>query len=97
MPAGVGGARSGAALALELGDAGDQVELICELDPGQRYSLAVETAVYFTCLEAVNNARKHALGASIRVRLQEGTVGLLFTVVDDGPGLGSADRPDRSG
>jgi len=75
------------ALAAELGDTGQQVDLDSELPVGQRYSLAVETAVYFTCLEAVNNARKHALGAGIRVRLTHGTDGLLFTVTDDGPGL----------
>jgi signal transduction histidine kinase len=58
---------------------------------GRRFPLAVETAVYFTCLEAVNNARKHAPGARVKVSLSEGPEGLSFSVTDDGPGL---DRPD---
>jgi signal transduction histidine kinase len=75
------------ALAAEWDDAGQQVALVSELPAGKRYSLVVETAVYFTCLEAVNNARKHAPSASIRIRLTQGPDGLLFSVTDDGPGL----------
>jgi signal transduction histidine kinase len=51
-----------------------------------RFSPAVEAAVYFCCLESVNNARKHAGGAPIRVRLERAGDRLLFTVEDDGPG-----------
>jgi signal transduction histidine kinase len=79
-----------AALAAEL-NSGPQVNLISELPPARRYPLTIETAVYFVCLEAVNNARKHAPGADIRVRLSEGPVGLRFTVTDNGPGLGPTD------
>jgi signal transduction histidine kinase len=46
----------------------------------------VRSAVYFCCLEAVNNARKHAGGAAIGVRLVTENGGLRFTVHDDGPG-----------
>jgi signal transduction histidine kinase len=53
----------------------------------RRFPSEVEAAVYFCCLEAVNNARKHAPGAAVGVRLDE-TDGLLrFTVHDDGPGF----------
>ena len=36
-----------------------------------RYSQGVETAIYFCCLEALQNAAKHAAGATVEVRLWE--------------------------
>jgi signal transduction histidine kinase len=54
---------------------------------GRRLPPEVETAVYFCCLEAVNNARKHASGATVSVRLAELDGALRFTVRDDGPGF----------
>jgi signal transduction histidine kinase len=55
-----------------------------------RYGLDVETAVYFCCLEALQNAAKHAAGAAVEVRLWEESGGLLFSVADDGPGFDAA-------
>ena len=55
-----------------------------------RYDLDVETAIYFCCLEALQNASKHAAGASVEVRLWEESGGLLFSVADDGPGFDTA-------
>ena len=52
-----------------------------------RYALEIESAVYFCCLEALQNAAKHAAGATVDVRLWEESGGLLFSVVDDGPGF----------
>ena len=52
-----------------------------------RYTPEVEAAVYFCCLEALQNAAKHAPGASVEVRLWEESGGLLFSVSDDGPGF----------
>jgi len=52
-----------------------------------RYPLEIESAVYFCCLEALQNAAKHAAGATVRVRLWEESGGLLFAVTDDGPGF----------
>ena len=46
-----------------------------------------EAAVYFCCLEALQNAAKHAPDARVEVRLWEESGGLLFTVSDDGPGF----------
>ncbi|MBB3086215.1 sensor histidine kinase [Geodermatophilus sabuli] len=46
----------------------------------------VAAAVYFCVLEAVNNARKHAPGAAVRVRLAVERDRLSFAVQDDGPG-----------
>jgi signal transduction histidine kinase len=55
-----------------------------------RYSQGVETAIYFCCLEALQNAGKHAAGATVAVRLWEEAGGLLFSVSDDGPGFDAA-------
>ncbi len=52
-----------------------------------RYSPEIEAAVYFCCLEALQNAAKHAPDASVEVRLWEESGGLLFSVSDDGPGF----------
>ncbi|HKD95846.1 MAG TPA: GAF domain-containing sensor histidine kinase, partial [Gaiellaceae bacterium] len=54
----------------------------------RRFDPEVEATVYFCCLEALQNAGKHAgrgAHASVRVREHEG--GLLFEVLDDGAGL----------
>src|SRR5580693_6581556 len=53
----------------------------------RRYSPDIEAAVYFCCLEALQNAAKHAAGATVEVRLWEESGGLLFSVTDDGPGF----------
>ena len=55
--------------------------------PGRRYGTDVEAAVYFCCLEAVNNARKHAPGAAITITFAEVDGVLRFSVRDDGPGF----------
>ena len=52
-----------------------------------RYSQEVETAIYFCCLEAMQNAAKHAPEASAQVRIWAESGGLLFSVSDDGPGF----------
>jgi signal transduction histidine kinase len=51
-----------------------------------RYPSETEAAVYFCCLEALQNAAKHAPDAHVEVRVWEESGGLLFTVSDDGPG-----------
>jgi signal transduction histidine kinase len=55
-----------------------------------RYPPEVEAAVYFCCLEALQNAAKHAPAATVQVRVWEESGGLRFSVTDDGPGLDAA-------
>ena len=57
-----------------------------------RYPSETEAAVYFCCLEALQNAAKHAPEARVELRLWEESGGLLFTVADDGPGF----DPDKA-
>jgi signal transduction histidine kinase len=55
-----------------------------------RYPAEVEAAVYFSCTEALQNAAKHAQGATVQLRLWTEAGGLLFSVSDDGPGFDAA-------
>ena len=58
-----------------------------------RYPPEVEAAVYFCCLEAMQNAGKHAGdGATMTVRVWEEAGALLFEVADDGAGFDPAQR-----
>jgi signal transduction histidine kinase len=47
----------------------------------------VELAVYFCCLEAVQNALKHAAASRVRVTLDENDAALVVVVADDGSGF----------
>ena len=51
-----------------------------------RYPAEVETAIYFCCLEALQNVAKHASGAT-RVTITLGHAPLRFAVLDDGAGF----------
>jgi signal transduction histidine kinase len=64
-----------------------------EADGIGRYPQQVEAAVYFCCLEALQNAAKHAgEGSEAMVRVWEDDGSLLFEVRDDGAGFDLASR-----
>ncbi len=69
-----------------------KVPLPVELAPTGigRYDQAVEAAVYFSVLEALQNAAKYAEASAIRVRLAQGNGDLTFEVSDDGCGFDAA-------
>lgn len=52
-----------------------------------RYQRGVEGAVYFACLEAIQNATRHSGARHVTVELGEDSTGLRFTVRDDGIGF----------
>jgi signal transduction histidine kinase len=52
-----------------------------------RYNRDIEAAIYFCCLEALQNAGKHAPDSHVIMRIWEESGGLLFEVSDDGPGF----------
>jgi signal transduction histidine kinase len=59
-----------------------------DVDLADRPPADLEAAVYFCCLEAVNNAAKHAgEGATITVSVSEDASWLSFAVADDGLGF----------
>jgi signal transduction histidine kinase len=53
----------------------------------ERQPAAIETAVYFAVLEALQNSAKHAPGATVEVRVAERDGALEFEIADDGPGF----------
>lgn len=81
-----------AALAAERDGSGRGVEVVAQ---ARRFPPEVESAIYFCCLEAVGNARRHAPEAAVRVEV--GVVGgvLRFSVRDDGPGFADPGRTGR--
>jgi signal transduction histidine kinase len=56
----------------------------------ERYPAETEATVYFCCVEAIQNAAKHAPAARVDVRLWSEDGALLFEVHDDGPGFDPA-------
>ena len=78
-------------------------------DSVERYAPDVESAVYFCCLEALQNVAKYAHATHAQVRLSGSGDELTFEVVDDGDGfdqgsthrgsglLGMVDRLDAVG
>ena len=58
-----------------------------------RHATEIESAVYFTCVEALQNAMKHAGADAIWIRLNQTPHRLGFEVRDDGAGF----APDRHG
>ena len=64
----------------------------------RRHSETIELAVYFSCLEALQNAAKHAgRGASVSIWLSDGDDGLRFRVEDDGRGFEPASTEPGAG
>jgi len=55
--------------------------------PAARAPADVEAAVYFACMEAINNATKHAAASRISVTVAVDADRLAFEVVDDGSGF----------
>jgi signal transduction histidine kinase len=63
----------------------------------RRYPADVEAAIYFSCLEALQNAGKHARGAThVRITASEGGR-IRFEVRDDGVGFDPATTPAGTG
>jgi signal transduction histidine kinase len=63
-----------------------------------RYPPQVEATVYFCCLEALQNAGKHAGdGASATIHVREREGGLLFDVADEGVGFDPASKAQGAG
>ena len=65
------------------------------VDDVGRLGREVESALYFTCLEALTNASKHAPGSVIGVTLRDAAADVVLTITDDGPGFDGAGG-DRS-
>ena len=80
-------ADSGLGEALRAAGNRSPLAVVVTTDGTGRYTPDIEAAIYFCCLEALQNAAKHAPQASVEVRVWEDSGGLLFSVTDDGPGF----------
>jgi signal transduction histidine kinase len=84
--------------ALERIRAPDDVPLDIRATGIGRYRGELECAVYYCCLEAVQNATKHGgPGVRIFIELREVADGLSFEVRDDGPGFDATVASDGIG
>jgi signal transduction histidine kinase len=74
------------------------VRVVLRSELGQRYEPEVETAVYFCCVEALQNVAKHC-GSDSRagLLLSEHEYGLQFLLTDNGPGFDPARSTGTSG
>jgi signal transduction histidine kinase len=73
------------------------VPVAVEAEGLSRYSQEVEAAVYFCCLEALQNVAKYAQAGEAVVRIDEVAGSLQFSVQDDGAGFDPARQPRGSG
>src|SRR5206468_2603682 len=64
-----------------------QTPVTVEADGIGRFSQDAEAAVYFCCLEALQNVAKYAAATHASVELVEGKDSLTFVVSDDGVGF----------
>ena len=90
-------ADKGLAVALGAQAAKAQVPTTVEALSVGRYPQELESAVYFCCLEALQNIAKYARASSAAVRLQQVDGALDFVVQDDGVGFNPATTPRGSG
>jgi signal transduction histidine kinase len=102
-------ADKGLAQALESQARKSSIAVTVESDGVGRYPQDIEAALYFCCLEALQNIAKYAEASGATVRLSDGAGTLTFEVTDDGRGFdpvstgygtglqGMADRLDALG
>ena len=62
-----------------------------------RYPQDVESALYFCCLEALQNIAKYARASHAEIRLSAGGGEVAFVVADDGEGFDPSAVPHGSG
>jgi signal transduction histidine kinase len=74
------------------------LHVVVVAERGRRYTASIEAAAYFCCLEALQNAAKHADGATrVTVTIAELNGDLRLEVVDDGIGFDPARTTRGSG
>ena len=87
----------GLAAALEAQATRSPLTVEIHADSLHRYPPEVEAAVYFCCLEALQNAVKHAQAATMVIHVEESDGELCFTAADNGRGIDVAAARRGSG
>lgn len=90
-------ADGGLGPALGAAAARSPLEVSVDVTTSSRFDQNTEAAVYFCCLEALQNSAKHAPGATVDVRVWSESAALFFQVTDDGPGFDPATTPRGHG
>jgi signal transduction histidine kinase len=86
-------AESGLPAALSAAARRSTLPITVQAAPLGRYPAEIEATVYFCCLEAIQNACKHAGdGAALDLRVWEDGATLAFDVADDGRGFDASSR-----
>ena len=87
-----------AALEAQVARAGPLVALAADASvAAARFAPEVEAAVYFCCLEALQNCAKHAPGTPVSVWLGREDGWLGWSMHDAGPGFDAATAPKGAG
>jgi signal transduction histidine kinase len=90
-------ADKGLVAALESQARKSVVPVAIEANGVGRYPREAEAAVYFSCLEALQNVAKYASASRATITLSDGDGRLRFEVSDDGVGFDAASRSGGSG
>jgi signal transduction histidine kinase len=90
-------ADQGLVAALESQARKSAVPVTIEADGVGRYAREAEAAVYFSCLEALQNVAKYASASRATVMLSDGDGRLRFEVIDDGVGFDPAESLHGTG
>ena len=90
-------ADKGLAAALEAQAGKSSVVAQVESEGVTRYAQEAEAAVYFCCLEALQNVAKYADASRVTISLSGGNGELGFSVADDGRGFDAETTPLGSG
>ncbi len=80
-------AQHGIAPALRAVVAEGELPVVVQVTKVDRQSSEIEAAIYFSCIEALQNAGKHADGSDIELALAHDNGRVEFTVRDSGPGF----------
>ncbi|HJQ72274.1 MAG TPA: histidine kinase [Actinomycetota bacterium] len=90
-------ADKGLVAALESQARKSTVSVAIEADGVGRYPQEAEAAVYFSCLEALQNVAKYASASRATISLSDGDGRLRFAVKDDGVGFDLSETPYGTG
>ena len=63
------------------------MQIVIEADGNERFDRSIESALYFTGLEALANTAKHAPDAAVRLTLTRNDSTVVLSIADTGPGF----------